>query len=400
MKHIKSAMALCLTAALACPIPVFAQIPEGYDEQRWQQLNDNHIEYDDIEDLIINFSPAYVALSQEMAMSYAPLEDAISQLDGEVKNKRKDFDDVKNDASLWVDPLEEKQINPKTDPPPDEFVDAATDYGTAKGTKKALEKTLKTIKGGTGRTLNTTVKGGLITGTQSLMVNHQRVNAAIELVDASVNLAEASYNSAVTQHNLGLKTADDVVAAQESLLSARVRQQETRNQAETLKQNICMLTGWQYNSDVVIGTVPAPDPNRITAMNLEADTEKAIGNNYTLSDMRHESSSGKKAAEKRSRLAQMEETEDKIRVAVNQHYQKVLKSQTAYQASSSAYEAANITYASNQRQHQLGMISSIQYQQLTVAYLSEKMNYENAKLDFFQAMEDYDWAVKGNLSLE
>lgn len=400
MKHIKSAMALCLAAALACPMPVFAQIPEGYDEQRWQRLNDNHIEYDEIEDLIINFSPAYVAVAQEMAMSYAPIEDAISQLDGDIKDKRRDVDDAKNDASMWIDPLEEKPINPKTDPLPDEFVDIATDYGTAKGTKKSLEKTLKTIKGGSGRTLNTTVKGGLVTGTQSLMVNYQRVNAAIELVDASVNLAEASYNSTVTQHSLGLKTADDVVAAQESLLSARVKQQDTRNQAEQLKQNICMLTGWQYNSEVVIGAVPAPDPGRITAMDLESDTDKAIGNNYTLSEMRHQSSSGKKVAEKRSRLDQMEETEDKIRVAVNQHYQTVLKSQTAYQAASAAYESASITYGSNQRQHQLGMISSLQFQQLTVVYLSEKMNYENAKLDFFQAMEDYDWAVKGNLSLE
>lgn len=389
MKHLKSIAGFCLTASLMCQIPVYAQIPDGYDEQTWERLNDNHLEYDEIEDLIVNFSLPYLSSKNEMEKAYGPYETAAEDMRGIIDDWRDELRKAKEDGDEDQIAIYKKMINGDKD----------TTGGN--DVTKGLEKAVKAMKGATDRTLNTSVKGALVTGTESYMVAYQRLNSALEIMDASVNLSEAAYNSTVTQQGLGMATADDVAAAQESLLSARMQQQSTQTQSNQIKQNLCMLTGWEYDADVAIGSVPEPDESRIAAMNPETDIETAIGNNYTLVSMRHtNTSSGKTASEKRSRLEQMEEMEEKIGVAINQQYQNVLQTQAAFQAASSAYESAKLTFGATQRQYQLGMISSLQYQQLNVAYLSEKMNFENARLDFFQAMENYDWAVKGNLSLE
>lgn len=388
MKHLKSTAGLCLMAVLMCQIPVYAQIPDGYDEQTWERLNDNHLEYDEIEDLIVNFSPSYLSAMNEMEKAYGPYETAAENMRATVDDWRDKLRNAKLHGDETQIGIYKGLING----------DYEEEIPSGNNVAKELEKGAKSIKVATDRTLNTSVKGALVRGTESYMVAYQRLNSALGIMDASVNLAEAAYNSTVTQQGLGMATADDAAAAQESLLSARMQQQSTQTQSNQIKQNLCMLTGWEYDADVAIGTIPEPDESRIAAMNPETDIETAIGNNYTLIEMRHKSATGVLA--KKSRLEQMEETEEKIGIAINQQYQNVLQTQAAFQAASSAYESAKLTFGAAQRQYQLGMISSLQYQQLNVAYLSEKMNFENARLDFFQAMEDYDWAVKGNLSLE
>lgn len=398
MKHLKSVTAFCLAASLACQIPVYAQIPDGYDAESWERLNDNRLEYDEIEDRIVNFSPSYIAAAQQMeqAYNYAAYEQAAVDM-------RAAADDMLDD--LRQDLKNAKKVGAPADS------DAREEYGAAvgaligaiegtKGGAKAMEKAVENMRKGIDRSLGTSVKGSLVTATESLMISYYRLVYANELVDASVELSQAAYDSAVTQQSIGMGTADEVVAAQQSLVSARAQQEGTRYQLNQVKQNLCMLTGWEYNADIEIGSIPEPDQSRIAGMNPETDGEKAIGNNYSLSNMRRSGSSGMTTVEKKSRLRKMEEMEEQIKIKVNQSYQNVIQKQTAYQAASVAYDSANTTYAASQRQYQLGMVSSLQYRQLTVVYLSQKMSYENAKFDFFQAMEDYDWAIKGLLSLE
>lgn len=398
MKHIKSVTAFCLAASMALQIPVYAQIPDGYDEETWERLNDNRLEYDEIEDIIVNFSPTYIAAQQQMesAMNYSAYEQAAVDM-------RTAADDMLVDLKQNLKNMEGYPAPSDPDDKEDYQLAVGSLIGAIEGTRggaKQLEKAVENMKKAIDRSLGTSVKGSLVTATESLMMSYYRLVYANELMDASVELSQAAYNSAVTQQNIGMGTADDVVAAQESLVSAKAQQEGFRYQLNQVKQNLCLLTGWEYNADIEIGAIPEPDQDRIAGMNPETDVEKAIGNNYTLSSTRRSGSSGMTAAQKQSRLRKMEEMEDQIKIQVNQAYQNVIQKQTAYQAASAAYSSANTTYAGSQRQYQLGMVSSLQFQQLKVGYLSQKMNYENAKLDFFQAMEDYDWAIKGNLSLE
>ena len=43
-----------------------------------------------------------------------------------------------------------------------------------------------------------------------------------------------------------------------------------------------MMLGWGADSQPEIRSIPAPDLNRIAAMNPEADREQAVANNYDV----------------------------------------------------------------------------------------------------------------------
>ena len=69
-----------------------------------------------------------------------------------------------------------------------------------------------------------------------------------------------------------LKSVQDIDA---SILSA---QKSTDN----VHRNLCMMLGWGADSQPEIRSIPAPDLNRIAAMNPEADREQAVANNYDV----------------------------------------------------------------------------------------------------------------------
>jgi len=384
MRYWKSIMALGLSASMLSQlaIPVYAQTnkPDGYDDQRWEQIIDNRLEYDEIEDRVVNFSSSYLSVEYETSKLYAPYEEAVNSLEGSIEDSKSALKDAK-ELGDQADIIE-KNILLKTE----------------QGTKKAYETVIKRYKGSTDRVLNTTVKGSLVMASEGLMISYYRLVSALEMMDANITMLQSTYDSVIVQQSLGMATANDILMAQDQLLTAKVQQQTTKNQLDQVKHNLCLLLGWEYDADIEFGAIPEPDQNRISQMNLESDIQKAIGNNYTLSDLRHSSASGVSA--KQNRLKQMEDMEAQITTGVNLSHSEVLKAQAAYDAASSAYESARLNHDAAGRQYQLGILSPLQYQQMTVGYMVEKMNYDNAKLDFFQAMENYDWAIKGNLSLE
>lgn len=384
MKHWKSITALGLTASMVCQavIPIYADTskPADYDDQYWERLTDNRLEFDEIEDRVVNFSSDYLSASYSTSKLYAPYQAAVDSLESSIEDSQSALKDAKENGD--VEDITYYTIALKSE----------------QGTKKAYESVIKRFTGPSERVLNTTVKGGMVLGAETLMINYYRLAAKAEMDDANVAQAQASYDSLVTQRGLGMATDNDVLTVQDALLTIKVQQQTTRNQLSQLKQNLCMLLGWEYSDDIELGAIPEPDESRVAEMNPETDVEKAIGNNYTLSDLRHTSASGVNA--KKNRLEQMEEMEEKIRVGVNTVYSNVLTAQNNYYAASSAYEASRITYEGSGRQYQLGMLSALQYQQLTMAFLADKTVYENAKLDYFEAIQMYDWTIKGNYSFE
>lgn len=384
MKRWKSICILFLVFLLVfqAVIPALAdtRIPEGMDERQWERLTDDCLEYDEIEDRIVHFGSAYLSVQQELNKNYVPYETAVNELSGTIRDSRSALKDAKEDGDAI------------------EIAYNQAILGAEEDAKKAFEKVTKIIRGNTDRVLNTTVKGGLVMNTENLMITYYRLSYALELLDASAELAEAAYWSVLTQKSLGMATDADILAAEDSLLTARLQQQTTRNQQNQIKQNLHMLTGWDYDAGIELGPVPEPLQSRIGGMNPEADCEAAIGNNYTLSNLRHNPATG--ALAKQNRLEKMEEMEEQIKAGVNRSYTNVLTAGNSLQAAASAYESAALNFAAAGRQYQLGMLGELQYQQMKVGYLAEKMNYENARLDLFQAMETYDWAVAGQLALD
>ncbi len=369
-----TAIGLACLLTVSAPFGSLAQEkPESMDQETWERLQDNVLEYDEIGNLVEYYNPTYQQALQNVQINIQPYEDAAEQLRGTAKEL---IDDAKNEKD-------------------DNVMLYMTYRGYAKGYQEAaktFEKVAQKIKSSTRSTLNSARKQ-LTSGVQQLILGYYQALASKELVDTAAELSQAAYDSTLTQRNLGMATDGDVQSALKSLQSAQAQQQSLNDTLTSLKRNLQFMTGWSYDAQVDIGEAPVPDLSRIDGMNPENDLPTAIGNNYTLLGQRRASANS--TADRDAKMRTLDESEAKIKVQLDTLYQEVAQSKAAYEASLLALESANLTMAGNEKKYEMGMLGRLEYLQLKLAYLQQKMAADAASLNLVQAIENYNWAVEG-----
>ena len=369
-----TAIGLACLLTVSAPFGSMAQEkPESMDQETWERLQDNVLEYDEIGNLVEYYNPTYQQALQNVQINTQPYEDAAEQLRGTAKEL---IDDAKNEKD-------------------DNVMLYMTYRGYAKGYQEAaktFEKVAQKIKSSTRSTLNS-AREQLTSGVQQLILGYYQALASKELVDTAAELSQAAYDSTLTQRNLGMATDGDVQSALKSLQSAQAQQQSLNDTLTSLKRNLQFMTGWSYDAQVDIGEAPVPDLSRIDGMNPENDLPTAIGNNYTLLGQRRASANS--TADRDAKMRTLDESEAKIKVQLDTLYQEVAQSKAAYEASLLALESANLTMAGNEKKYEMGMLGRLEYLQLKLAYLQQKMAADAASLKLVQAIENYNWAVEG-----
>ena len=383
MRKWKRAAALTLSALLAAGsvFPALAvEKPAEMDDATWARLQDNTLEYDEIENLVLYYNPTYRQVVDTIEVQLEPLKTAVADLKDYVQDQRDEARKAKDNDDM---------ISYK--------IGMATAAAIEKQAVKGLETGLRTAQGATKptkdqirRTMTSVIEGLVITYNQTL--------ASKELVDTSVALAQAAYDSTVAQQSIGMATEADVQSALKSLTSAQNGQKSLEDGLKTLKRNICVQTGWDYNADMEIGAVPTPDLASISAMNPDEDTKKAISYNPTISSLR--ASNGHGDVNRGIKERSLEDTENKISTKVHDLYTAVLQSKITYDGAASAYESARLTMEGNERKYAMGMLGNLQYLQLKMTYLQQKQAYDTAVLSLNQAINDYNWALYGVVTLD
>lgn len=383
MRKWKRAAALTLSALLAAGsvFPALAvEKPAEMDDATWARLQDNTLEYDEIENLVLYYNPTYRQVVDTIEVQLEPLKTAVADLKDYVQDQRDEARKAKDNDDM---------ISYK--------IGMATAVAIEKQAVKGLETGLRTAQGAIKptkdqirRTMTSVIEGLVITYNQTL--------ASKELVDTSVALAQAAYDSTVAQQSVGMATEADVQSALKSLTSAQNGQKSLEDGLKTLKRNICVQTGWDYNADMEIGAVPAPDLASISAMNPDEDTKKAISYNPTIRSLR--ASNGHGDVNRGIKEHSLEDTENKISTKVHDLYTAVLQSKITYDGAASAYESARLTMEGNERKYAMGMLGNLQYLQLKMTYLQQKQAYDTAVLSLNQAINDYNWALYGVVTLD
>lgn len=194
--------------------------------------------------------------------------------------------------------------------------------------------------------------------------------------------------------SLGLATGTDLASANSSLLAARSQLMSLENQQESVRRTLCMLLGYDPDSQPEICPIPEFDMSRLDGMNLEEDTRKAIGNNYTLISQRT-SAKGNTNDQVAARSRMIDEGDQKLIIEMQRLYQEVQDKRAAYEAAQTGFAAAELSRDASERQYRLGLLSEAQYIGTQLAYYQKKAAKESANLNLLQAMENYDWGVLG-----
>lgn len=372
-------LTLILTAFPAVSCVWAAEKPADMDEAVWARLQDNRLEYDEIENLVEYYNPTYLQTVANIEVNLQPMREAVDELHGVIRDNNATAREAREEGDIVNQMIAE---------------------GTAKGAKTALkmfERSLGSAEGSTRPTKNM-VRKQLTNGVQQLMIGYHQAAASQELCNVGVELAQAALEAVQTQQTVGMATDGDVQSARKALLSAQSQQQTLNDTLNMLRQQLCIMTGWSYTDAPEIGEIPSPDVTRIDAMNPSADITMAFGSNYDVIALR--ATSGKGDVNRNRKFRSLDELEAKLKTKLEALYQTVLQSRAAYDAANTALESARLTMEGNERKYQMGMLGRLEYLQAKTAYLQQKMAADNAALALTQAMEAYDWAVKGIVDLE
>ena len=173
------------------------------------------------------------------------------------------------------------------------------------------------------------------------------------------------------------------------------------DQMESIKSSLLQLAGWDYNSDVVIGTIPPADVSQIDDIDFAADKAIAPKNNYTIINMQNSSpndADGDGKYENKDYLAKeqgLEQAMQQLSITMDSLYQTLFEKRAALAAAQTAFEAAQLKWDGAVRKYELGMLGQAEYLGEELAYCAAKASYQSADLDMTQAMLNYYWGVNG-----
>ena len=383
---IKSAFALALSLGLLCQsFPAFAE------EKPWD-VNDNIISFREIPDLVDQFST--VAKMEQ---------DALAQSTGDMASVQKAVKDEKADilANLQesIDSLKEQKQD-TTDPTTKAFLQSQINQlEKVKNSKKILpdidsslaevnqglvqlSETEKSMKKAEAKT-EKAVKSGFYTGKNNKTMLEKRVA-----------MLQAGLEKTERQARLGQATANDVSAAKLALDGAQSDLQKAKDGLESMKRNMGLSLGWSMNTYSAIQFEAIPDypRNYLSTRDWGKDIDSALSHNSELgSILRVKDNNITGWTEKKQ---SQKEKEQQIRVSMEELRRNISEAEAALNAAESVSELSRLQKEKAERMNALGLLGRADFQGLSLEALSKENAAAQAKLDYNQAVFQYEEAVE------
>lgn len=395
---LKRTAAASLSVVLAASVP-FTVLADQTDpnvayEQEQQLLSDGHLDYGEIEERVKNY---YGPMKSAYDMAKGMVED---QADIAV-NERIMASDLLSQADVAEDMAEEQ---------------TGMDQAISAATAKALRQSARQMRNAAsmmGQSLKKTSSterqvdrqaNSLIMNVQSMMNQYEQLVSQRAMAAKGVELARTARALQDTMQSQGMAVDSDVLSAAASLSSAQSQLASLDAGMEQIYKLLCSFTGYDPASGVTFGAIPSADLAAIDAIDVNADKEKAVNNNYNLISLRSSTGGGmtdfqarttKTTTQTENRLRNVEYSENTVRSDIQALYDQILEKRVAYDAAKTAYESGKMVWDAAQIQKQNGSLSQIQYLQQELAWLTTESGYHCAGLELQQAIQNYRWAVAG-----
>ena len=237
-----------------------------------------------------------------------------------------------------------------------------------------------------------TIDGYVLTA-QSLMRTYDQMTTKAQAEEKNYQAAQSSYQATLKKQSAGMATAADVMAAADTMNSAKNRYESYRQQASNARFNLLSALGLDTSADISIGSVPLPDLAAIDAVDFNADVEQAVGNSASVQNARHQSAGT--ATEISVKSDQETQAEGTVCSQMQSLYEQLKATKLQYEGAEDAYQSASILYFSLQKKQEAGMLSQSDYLQGVADYYSALDARETAGVNLNQAWETYNWTVKG-----
>ncbi len=384
-KYLSEMCSLLLAVSLAIPqtLPaVAAEKPETMENIEWEQLTDNVLEYNELENRVAYFNPMICQI--------------VDQINDSFDTVREDILDFQQEADNFIY-LEEQAMK-------DMDIGSATMYKMNRQILRSMSSYYIKREKKRGTTIDRqtrSTKKVLLSSCQQLMLAYNKMAVNKATLEKQVGLYSQMAAMYETQAQIGMATQTEVLSAQASRDSAKTSLSGLSDQMESIKSSLLQMTGWDFDSDVTIGTIPAADVSQIAAIDFEADKAIAPKNNYTIINMQNSSpndadNDGKyENKDYRAKEQGLEQAMQQLSITIDGLYQTLFEKQAALTAAQTAFDAAQIKWDGAIRKYQLGMMGQAEYLGEELAYCAAEAAYKSADLDMTQALLNYYWGVNG-----
>lgn len=422
-RQYKQVLPLLTAAALASfsPMQALAANPQfAHDEATWAKLQDNTMEYDELGLLVEEYNPNYQ--NEQASYNDTKNDDDAAEIRKDAKNSADDMYDSAEDLRDQAEDLSD-QADDLSDQ-----AEAAREAGNAALAAQLQAGAASYMAGyaplmsAAAMTQNSALKSdisadssyvdsdmrkiqhiknqkGIVVSTQNLFNSYNQLRVNADLIQKNVEVMEAVANAAQTQASIGMATQADVLKAQKNLQSIKSTQTETLSSLETLRQNLCMMTGWCYDAQPEIKEVPQADLAAIDQINLEADRQKALENNYDLQySKRALNNMQENSTDKKNQERTVKNLEQSISASMTNLYNDIQQKKIAWQLAQAELATEQQSMSAVETKRGLGMVSDLEYLQAQSSFLGKQIAERTANMALFQAVETYNWAVNGYLS--
>ena len=407
-------------AALASfsPMQALAENPQfAHDEATWARLQDNTMEYDELSLLVEEYNPNYQ--NEQASYNDTKNDDDAAEIRKDAKNSADDMYDSAEDLRDQAEDLSD-QADDLSDQ-----AEAAREAGNVALAAQLQAGAASYMAGyaplmsAAAMTQNSALKSdisadssyvdsdmrkikhiknqkGIVVSTQNLFNSYNQLRINADLIQKNVEVMEAAANAAQTQASIGMATQADVL---KNLQSIKSTQTETLSSLETLRQNLCMMTGWSYNAQPEIKEVPQADLAAIDQINLEGDRQKALENNYDLQySKRALNNMQENSTDKKNQERTVKNLEQSISASMTNLYNDIQQKKIAWQLAQAELATEQQSMSAVETKRGLGMVSDLEYLQAQSSFLGKQIAERTANMALFQAVETYNWAVNGYLS--
>lgn len=385
MKMIKKIAPICLAAVMGATyvVPALASPEFSRTEEEWAKLRDNVMEYDELEALIHEYNVTVLNNQDNLKSDRGKTKEEMSQALRDAANEIYNGIEYPSDDTLPTYAIQ--------------YSAAVSAEQTAKNLDSQADNN---VEDGEIRKLQyDQIEASLASSAQNSMNSLMQLIESRKTMEANYEALKAAYNATVTQQSLNMVTQADVWTAQQQVQNMEANLASVDANIKKLKQSLCVMTGWSYDANPEIMALPAVDVSRIDAMNPTEDLVKAKENNYTLKIDKRKLANASGASTEKTLKKTVEEEEQKLGAAFNNQYQAVLQAKTAYDQANTDYELAAKTMDTAQRKYDLKMLSELEYLQAKAAFVDKQVAKTSADMKLLQAIETYNWAVRGLLSL-
>ena len=375
-------MSLFMTAAF--PMSALAGSPEfAYTQEKWAALRDNVLEYEELNDLIHEYNATVLN-------NRAEYDDYRGKSSDRFKNDYADsVQDLYDASDKMLENVDEDQPG---------YASALAGSISTRIQAQRMQETAdsENMDGDIKKLEYDRQEANLVRTAQTKMNQYWQKVKNRQSLEASLSLAQARQESAAVRVREGMDPQARLMEAQEAVQSAQAAIQAGDQEMDTVRRELCVLTGWSYDASPEIREIPVTRTVDLGAIDLEGDKQRAVDQNYALRAAKGKlNNTNYGTVQNKVLQVNVSDAEQRIKTDVENRYQNLKQAQSNQDqaASELALEQKNLEAAA--RKLEKGSINRNKYLEIQDAYAAKAAAEQVSALQLTQAQEDYWWAVNG-----